>query len=89
MNILSHVWKTLYHNMILYYQKVIILTTEKCVCDNSFQGIIVQDSPKETGFSKKQSREDKKYVSREKNRIPRVPRHHKWISGRSAVSLHR
>jgi len=75
--------------MILHYHRVKILTAEKCICDKSFQEIIVQDCPKETGFSRKQSREDKEYVSREKNFMLPVSRHHKWTNGRSPVSLHR
>lgn len=73
----------------MYYHRVIILTVKMCVCDDSSQGIIVQDCPQETEISRKQSREDKEYVPRERSRIPRVPRQHKWMTGRSAVTLHR
>jgi hypothetical protein len=65
------------------------MTSELCESGDSAHWIVVQDCPRESEISREQSREDKEYVPREKNRIPRVPRHHKWTTGRSAVTLHR
>ena len=73
----------------MYYHMVIIVMCELCKCDDASKRIIVQDFPQETEIPRKQSREDKKYVPIKRNRMPRTPRHHKWTTGRSAVTLHR
>jgi hypothetical protein len=58
-------------------------------CDDSTHLIIKQGCPQETENRRKQFREDKKHVPKKKIRVPRIPRHHIWTSGRTAVTLHR
>lgn len=56
---------------------------------DSVHWIVVPDSPHESEIPREQSREDKQYIPRERSRMSRVPRHHKWTTGRSSVTLHR
>ena len=65
------------------------MTSKLCEKKGSVQWIPVQNHPQEIETPKVQSKEDKKYVPREKNRTPQVPRHHRWTTGRSRASLHR
>jgi len=54
--------------------------------DDSFHRTIVQDYHKEpTG----KSDETKEYVPMEGNHQPPIPRHSKWMVGRSTITLHR
>jgi len=57
--------------------------------NDSSHRTIVQDCPQETEIPRKQSEENKGYVPVEGNHLPRIPQHSKWMTGRSAVTLHR
>ncbi len=75
--------------MIIHYHDVIIMASKlRDGCDSA-QWIVVQDRQHETETPREVLREDKEYVPRERNRMPRVPRHHRWTTGRSTVTLHR
>jgi len=68
---------------------VIILVIQKTKHDGSSHRIDVLDSPHENEIPRRQSCENEEHVLIGRNRLSRVPKHSKWMSGRSAVTLHR
>lgn len=51
--------------------------------------IILQDCCQDAEVPREQNREDKGYVPFEKKHVPRVTRQDRWMTGKSAVTLHR
>lgn len=73
----------------MYYHVVIIMKNEICDCNDFAHQKFVLDRFQETNTQRVQSRENKEYIPRKRNRIPPSPRHHKWLTGRSPVIIHR
>lgn len=72
--------------MILHYHKVIIDMLRNEKYDDSFHRTIVHEYPREPAG---RYEEDKSYVPMKGNHQPPIPRHSKWMVGRSPVTLHR
>jgi len=75
--------------MIIYYQFVIMMIARKKECNQSQHRVIVQDYSQEIKIPRKQSREDKIPAPIDRKNVQQITRHNKWMTGRSAVTLHR
>ncbi len=75
--------------MIIHYQNVIIMMAKKKECDQSHHRIITQDCSQDYRTPREQSIEDKGHVPIERKHVQQITRHHKWMTGRSAVTVHR
>lgn len=50
---------------------------------------IVQDEPCEDGIARSKTSMDKQHVVAYRHDVSRIPRHNKWMTGRSVATLHR
>lgn len=73
----------------MYYQDVIIMVPQNLNNEKSHHKIILQDCCQDAEIPREQTSEDRGYVPFEKRHIPRATRQDRWMTGRSAVTLHR
>ncbi|MFX1482742.1 MAG: hypothetical protein ACFFCP_06075 [Promethearchaeota archaeon] len=57
--------------------------------DGSIYKIIELDKSHEDGIPKSKSSESREHVQVYNNRVSRIQRYNKWMTGKSAVTLHR
>ena len=68
---------------------MIILVLYKQEFDGSSHRMGVPDESHDYEISSSQSSENKEHVLICRNRVSRVPRNNKWMTGRSVATLHR
>jgi hypothetical protein len=75
--------------MIIYYHVVIILSVQKDKHECSSHRIIALDNLHENQIPREQSIRIEEQAPVYRNRMPRITHYNKWMSGRTAVTLHR
>lgn len=75
--------------MIIHYHDVIILTLQKQDYNGSSHRIVAVDKSHDDEIPKSRSSENEEHFLIYRNRVSRVPRYSKWMTGRSVATLHR